>query len=226
MRILGLDLSTKKSGYSLFKDQEIVDYGVWSLVNDKEKNWRERILWMGEQLDEYFSTHKVDKVICEDVPPTVDNSQTVKILSALQGCLMGICASYNIEVEFIAVTTWKNIIGIDLTHSKQYKDYIKVHKDEELDLFRKYVKNYEKALSVQNANHYLSWFGEPALQWISFESKFNQDDTADSINIVLSQIMGEKASFVNEPFEYILDNLYALSRENREKRRRGFLGKR
>lgn len=222
MDILGLDLSTRKSGYSLFKNEKAVEFGVWSLVDDKEMTWRERIVWMAKQFDAYCNEHNIDLVYCEDVPPIVDkNTQTVKTLSALQGCIIAICTLRDITIKFVPVTTWKNIIGIDLTHSKEYKAFVKLHKDEELNLFKKYVKHYEKALSVENANLHIM-HTQKSLQWVSFESKFNQDDIADSINVVLSQVDAERARYKQEGFSTIIERLYFLSKANVEKKRRGF----
>lgn len=221
MRILGLDLSTKKSGYCLFKDEEIIDFGLWSITDNKGAHWRERIVWMTQNFIDYIDKNTVDVIYCEDVPPITENSQTVKVLSALQGSIIAICALRNIRIEFIPVTTWKSAIGIDLSHSKEYKDFVNLHKSEELYLFKKYIKHYEKALSVENANLHIRNL-QKQLKWISFESKFNQDDIADSINVVLSQFNDDKYRYKQEEFKDIIEKMYVLSKENVEKKRRGF----
>ena len=83
MITLGLDMASKKSGYSLFYDKELVEYGLWEIPNAEEIDWRNRIIWMSNQLNNYINKHKIDKIFIEDVPLRMENPQTLKILSAL-----------------------------------------------------------------------------------------------------------------------------------------------
>ena len=83
--VLGLDMSSHKSGYALFVNKELVDYGVWEITNAQESDWRKRIAFMANCVGQYCVHHDVDVIYAEDVPPTLENSQTVKVLSALQG---------------------------------------------------------------------------------------------------------------------------------------------
>lgn len=193
-------------------------------MENKDTHWRERVVWMAQNFIDYIDKNTVDIIYCEDVPPITENSQTIKVLSALQGSIITICALRGIEIKFIPVTTWKSIIGIDLSHSKEYKSWVNLHKSEELYLFKKYVKHYEKALSVENANLHIRRL-EKQLKWVSFESKYNQDDIADSINIVLSQFNDDKYRYKQEEFAPIIERLYLMSKANVEKKRRGFKSK-
>ena len=47
MITLGLDMSSKKSGYSLFDDKELKLYGLWEIPEDITE-WRDRIIWMSQ----------------------------------------------------------------------------------------------------------------------------------------------------------------------------------
>ena len=82
MITLGLDMSSKKSGYSLFDDKELKLYGLWEIPEDITE-WRDRIIWMSQQLDVFVKTHKVDQVFVEDVPLSMDNPLTLKVLDFL-----------------------------------------------------------------------------------------------------------------------------------------------
>lgn len=202
MNVLSLDLSSKKSGYALFNkdDNSLVDYGVWRF--DDSGEWRDRIIWMVDKLREYLTTHKVDYIIAEDVPPTIENSQTVKILSALQGCVLALTKIYNIEIQFVSVRTWKQAMGIDLTHSKEYLRFKKADKTLGAKI-AKDVKHYEKYMSIQNANKYT----DRELVWNGASSKKTEDDIADAINIVLYHVYGQQAKYHDEQFDDILHNL-------------------
>ncbi len=179
MNILSLDMSSKKSGYSIFKDGELIDYGCWELSFDDENDWRKRILFMADKLNECLKEQKIDKVFAEDVPVISSNDQTLKILSALHGCVMSICHLRKVECEFISVRTWKKIVGIDITHSKEFMAYKKLHKEDNTTKFKGLVKSYEKKMSVDLVNKVFN------LDFIykSSSIKLNQDDIFDSIFI-------------------------------------------
>lgn len=216
MIYLGIDMSSKKSGYSLFKDNKLIDFGQWEISSKEESDWRERIIFMCKNLDSYIKEHEIDKVFCEDVPPTMDNSQTVKVLSALQGCVMSVCQMNDIEIEFIPVTRWKNVVGIDMCHSKEYKAIQKQNKgDTRMTKFKSSVKATEKKLSIDLANHLFN----VELVWKSNTSKYNQDDIADSINIVASQVCNG-CMYDLETFESILNDLWDKSNTNAISRKR------
>lgn len=207
MNILGLDMSSKKSGYSYFIDEKLIEYGLWEMTYETEHDWRERIKWMSNKLHSFCQEHKIDKIFVEDVPPTLDNSQTVKVLSALQGCVITIANINNINVEFISVPTWKNIIGIDTTHSKENKAIQKKCKLENknmLKILKTNIKNNEKKMSVDYAN---KLFGIDLI-YKSPSSKFNMDDISDSINIVVSQIFENPPKYDIDTIENIVEDIY------------------
>src|SRR5574344_3103510 len=95
--ILGLDMSSQKSGYALFDDGKLSDYGLWELSHAGETEWRNRIAYMADCVGKYCDEHKVDKIYAEDVPPIMENSQTIKILSALQGMLIACATLHDID---------------------------------------------------------------------------------------------------------------------------------
>ena len=162
---LGLDMSSTKSGYALFNDDKLITYGLWE--PSKELSWQERILYMGDKLNEFLIEHNVDIIYCEDVPLMLKNPQTLKILCALQGVLMGICLANKVEVKFISVSTWRSMLGL----------FDKTQKGKERDEM--------KRKSIEMANNI---FGLDLI-YKSASSKFNQEDEADSILIVYSQIL-------------------------------------
>lgn len=175
MIVLGLDMSSKSSAYSIFDGKELVEYALWKIPDDIT-DWRERILWMGKRLDECIKMHKIDKIYCEDVPLIMNNPQTLKILSALQGVVLGVVASNDMEVEFISVSKWRSDIGL----FKGSRD--KMGREE------------MKKSSIEYANKTF----ELNLIWKSPTSKFNEDDLADSANIAWSQIAPQEKKTINK----------------------------
>ena len=210
--VLGLDMSSKKSGYALFINKKLFDYGLWEIDSDKETDWRKRIAYMANCVGRYCETHNVTKIYAEDVPPTLDNSQTVKVLSALQGMLIACAVLHNIDIQFIPVKTWKQKIGINLASSKEnnackkrIKEKFGKQSTKCLNTVKGWTKAWEKKLSVDYANNL---FGLD-LVYKSPSSKFNQDDIADSINIAWSQI-GDVKEYDLESFEDIMNRFYDL----------------
>ena len=120
MYILGLDMSTQKTGYAIFENNKLIDYGCFEMLSTQEKDWRVRIKYMANQLGKLMGQYEFDKVYIEDVPPIINNSQTVKTLGALQGIVLGVTGVYTVPIEFIPVETWKNKLNINLSHSKEY----------------------------------------------------------------------------------------------------------
>ena len=210
--VLGLDMSSHKSGYALFVNKELVDYGAWEMTNAQESDWRKRIAFMANCVGQYCVHHDVDVIYAEDVPPTLENSQTVKVLSALQGMLIAISILNDIEINFIPVKTWKQKIGINLASSKannackkRIKESFGKDATKNLNKVKSWTKAWEKKLSVDYANHV---FGLDLI-YKSPSSKFNNDDIADSINIAWSQI-GSVKEYDLETFEDIMSRFYDL----------------
>ena len=169
MITLGLDMSSKKSGYSLFDDKELKLYGLWEIPEDITE-WRDRIIWMSQQLDVFVKTHKVDQVFVEDVPLSMANPLTLKVLSALQGMIISVCTINNLKVLFIGVSQWRSALGL-------FTGTRKGTTREEM-----------KKSSVEYAN---KTFGLN-LVWKSKSSKYNNDDISDAINVAYSQLIERK----------------------------------
>ena len=169
MIILGLDMSSKSSAFSIFDGIELKEYGLWAIPDDITE-WRDRILWMGKQLDDCIKTHKIDKIYCEDVPLIMNNPQTLKILSALGGVVLGVVSANNMEVEFISVSKWRSDLGLFTGNKK--------------DTQREEMKK----SSIEYAN---KTFGLNLI-WKSKSSKKNQDDISDAICVAYSQIKPRK----------------------------------
>lgn len=204
MWILGLDMSTQKTGYAIFENNKLYDYGCFEMLSSEEKDWRKRITYMATALGELMHQYKIDKVYIEDVPPIINNSQTVKTLGALQGIVLGVMGVFGVEVEFIPVETWKNKLNINLSHCKEYNQAKKELKGikKDIERLKGKVKAYEKKMSIDLVNHK---FGID-LAWKSFGSKQNDDDIADAINIVASMIYGDY-TYDLEDFGDIIEKL-------------------
>lgn len=212
MKVLGLDMSSQKSGYALFVNGKLKDYGLWELDSSIEHDWRQRIAFMADCVNKYCRGRAIDIIYVEDVPPILENTQTIKVLSALQGMLIAVATQYDIEIKFIPVKTWKQKIGINLVASKENNACKKRIKEEfgkdakkKLDKVKGWTKAWEKKLSVDYVNNLFNL----DLVYKSPTSKFNQDDISDAINIAWSQV-GKVEPYSLETFDDIMNNFYNL----------------
>ena len=163
MIYIGIDASTTCTGYSVFEDNKLIDYGA---IKPKGSDWRERLVHEGPELKLLFEKYKPDKIYMENVPLMGRQMETLVILGAVQGYILGIVAPLGFNIEFLWPTTWRSDIGLyDGTKEGRKKEVLK-----------------EKAVDKANQLFNLD------LKWYGPKSKRNDDDIAESILICYSQI--------------------------------------
>ncbi len=159
----GIDASTRSTGYSVFRDKELIDYGV---IKPEGEDWRERMTNQGPKLIEILTKYHPDKIYMEDVPLKAQNPKVLVQLGAVQGFFYGLAASFDIPIVFLIPSEWRSPMGL-------------------FDGTRAGTKRAEmKRKSVEKANEL---FGL-SLVWKSPSSKYNDDDIADSVLLAYSQI--------------------------------------
>lgn len=163
MIIMGVDGSTKSTGYSVFKDKELIAYGV---IKAEDEDWRKRIAIQGPQLAKLLANYRPDKIYMEDVPLKAQNPLTLVQLGAVQGFFYGLSATFEIPIVFIKPSNWRSPMGL-------------------FDGTREGTKRAEmKRKSIEKANEL---FGLD-LVWKSAYSTKNDDDIADAVLIAYSQV--------------------------------------
>lgn len=209
MNILSLDMSSKKSGYALFTNGKLKDYGLWEIDTSNEQDWRKRVAFMANCVNKYCRGKAIDTIYVEDVPPITENMQTTKVLSALQGMLIAMAVQRDIDIEFVPVKAWKSGVGINITNSKE-NNICKEHLKETygdgakpyLSKLKRLTKAYEKKLSVEYANKLF----DINLIYKSPTSKKNQDDIADAICIGAFSIFKDVSPIHN--FNDVMRDIY------------------
>ena len=158
MRILGLDASTTCTGWCLFEDNKVIDYG--NIRPPKEYGlWRDKIAYLTQEIFKLLDKLNADEV-CVEVPLcSVANIKTVRTLFSLHGAIMGVCSLVGVPIIPIEVSEWRQSLGL-----------LK-------DLPKGRTKNILKQRSIDLAN---KLYGLD-LVYKSPSSQSNQDDIADSI---------------------------------------------
>ena len=89
MKILAFDQATRKSGMSYYEDGELKFCGL--LDCDKVYNSEERFHTMVKLIFAKIDDYQPDLVVFEDVDNGTKNVSIIKLLSQLQGSIIGKC---------------------------------------------------------------------------------------------------------------------------------------
>ena len=120
-RVLALDQATYKSGWSIFDDKELVNYGVF---DSQGANEAARINAVKCWLINMINNWNPDFVGIEDIFLDKDEYkiglQTYKILAHLQGVICDVLFERDIKYDIIVSSTWRKHCQISGT-SKQDK---------------------------------------------------------------------------------------------------------
>lgn len=198
MNILGLDMSTRKTGWAIFEDGNLKSY---NLIEIKGDDIDKRTAYMYDKIQELITTHDIDIIVCEDVPVSAHSNLNVgKNLCILQGCLLTIAHSMKIPLIKEHPTSWRARIGINKTEylcNKCGNSFIDISglnfkrcpKCDCSDCISKTPLNdrnqlKERAVSLVNElfGTNLSYFGK--------YSKKNDDDIAEAILVGYSYLKG------------------------------------
>lgn len=125
-RILSLDQSTTSTGYALYDEEKLVEYGVWRL---KEKDILARIVGMSKKIHSYIIDQKVDIVVFEDTN-RLQNTQTLKHLSMLMGSILYICEQKGKDWLMVLPGVWRSELRFsdgtrESQKRKRQKEYAK-----------------------------------------------------------------------------------------------------
>lgn len=108
--ILGLDMATKKTGYSLLYDNgSLFECGLIRTLSEDTKG---RMLEIYNAIEKIVQSFNIRHIVFEDVPVnTHSNIKTGKDLSVLQGVVLALCFRYNITYTLYNPSAWRSIVG-------------------------------------------------------------------------------------------------------------------
>ena len=105
-RILALDQATHTSGYAVFNNKNLIDYGSYvASGNDDIERSVDVKQWMISLIDQY----EIDFVGLEGIQyQSTAGVTTFETLARLQGILMAACHEQNITYYIIPPATWRS----------------------------------------------------------------------------------------------------------------------
>ena len=113
MRILALDQSSRVSGWAVYDENTLEQYGKFDVSKTYELG--ERLHLIRTMVHKMIQDFNIDKVILEDIymdGQRVNNVQTFKALAEVFGVLFELCVDLDIPVEAVLSGTWKSTLGI------------------------------------------------------------------------------------------------------------------
>jgi Holliday junction resolvasome RuvABC endonuclease subunit len=126
MKILSIDASTKSSGWSVFEDGKLIDYGC---ITSSSTDMIKRIQIMIKGLSQVITNHNITTIVLEEVRPEngLQNIKTHRALMYLQAAIAFLVHenSPSTDIEFIYPSEWRKICGIK-TGSGVKRDTLKV----------------------------------------------------------------------------------------------------
>lgn len=117
MKILALDLSTKSTGYAIYNDNKLIEYGCLTAGSADPINRIQKIII---DLDKVLSKHSdISKAYAEEVRPEgtgygVGNLHTHRLLMYTQAAVAFLLHNKyaGIELEFVYPSSWRSKCGI------------------------------------------------------------------------------------------------------------------
>ena len=104
MTILALDQATRVSGWSVFRDGDLIDFGHWEKTHD---DIAVRIHSLCKEIESKISQYEPDLVVLENMQMQHGDVQTFQKLAQVQGAIMFLVASFNIKYEFVYPSEWR-----------------------------------------------------------------------------------------------------------------------
>ena len=111
MKILGIDASTKCSGYCLLDENgELLSHSVFDYKH--EKDIQERIDSQIKEFIKLFKENKPDVCYIENTW-NKQNIETTKALTNIIGAVRCLCIGHKCAFNLILPSSWRSTIGID-----------------------------------------------------------------------------------------------------------------
>lgn len=118
LKILSLDQAVAKTGWSLYRNNKLIKYGLIE-QQLKKTQYSNKLSSIFFNIENLIKTLKPDVVVMEDV--TYQRNAHVLIeLANLQGCIIGLCLQHDIPFYIYHPSTWRKILSFD-THKKTRK---------------------------------------------------------------------------------------------------------
>lgn len=112
MIVLSLDQASKTTGWAIFNDDKLIDFGHFTF---EHSDIGQRLVAIRNKIKELINTYSPDYVIFEDIQQqnnVANNVQTFKVLAQVYGVISELLSELQIPHSSILSTTWKSTLSI------------------------------------------------------------------------------------------------------------------
>lgn len=112
MTILAFDQATRTSGWSVYRDQELIAHGTFTFTDN---NLGLRLWKIRQKVEELYNQYLPDKIIYEDIQlqqGAVNNVVTFKSLAEVFGIIYEYSTELGVDNEAILAGVWRKGLGI------------------------------------------------------------------------------------------------------------------
>lgn len=111
-KFLALDQSSRITGYAVFENAKLIDYGKFS-VNDDDIGVR--LMKIRQEVEQLINQHEVEEVIFEDIQMqgnVVNNVQTFKTLAEVFGVIYELVTELDLQNTAVLASSWKSTLQV------------------------------------------------------------------------------------------------------------------
>lgn len=111
-KFLALDQSSRITGYAVFENAKLIDYGKFS-VNDEDIGVR--LMKIRQEVEQLIKRHEVEEVVFEDIQlqgNVANNVQTFKALAEVFGVIYELVTELNLPNTAILASSWKSTLQV------------------------------------------------------------------------------------------------------------------
>ena len=130
--VLSLDQSTTATGWALFEEGKLKDFGVYKPSGDRNQRIEETRKWLKSKIEELFAKEPIElTLVLEDIQMQ-GNVETFKSLAHLQGVLINLGFQKKQEKELVDSveyysSAWKSTCNIKGRKRKEQKENAQKH---------------------------------------------------------------------------------------------------
>lgn len=131
--ILALDQATRDSGWSVFDNGKLIDFGHWSFSDDDVAM---RINRLCQEIEKKIDEYEPNLVAIENIQ-LQQNIEMFQKLAWVQGALMCTCITKNVPYQLIRPSEWRAICDFLKENDKHRDNQKKIAQEWVLTTFQK-----------------------------------------------------------------------------------------
>ncbi len=111
-KLLALDQASVITGYAIFEEDRLVDYGKITL-DDEEIG--PRLVVLRNTIKDMIDKNNITTIAFEDIQMQAsvgNNVKTFKVLANVYGIILELCEELNIKYKIVSSNTWKSTLKI------------------------------------------------------------------------------------------------------------------